>query len=160
MTTLLQWADKKTRDYTNQSASLAVKIKHQFFGSPGYYGDKSFLLPDDNDPYGLLGSAIVNEAHKCLVDFLLEPTRLQYRAFTLTGDGSETYKPIVLTNPDDSYWQQFQRLQRAFEQHWAEVRREGSPGPPLQLSRPHPITSFRFHHLAQSLSNIITRTNK
>ena len=131
MTTLLQWADKETGDYTNQSASLVVRLKHQIFGSPECYGDESFLLQDGNDPYGLLGSATVNEAHKCLIDFLLEPARLQYRAFTLVDDGSEAHKPIVLTNPNDSYWQQFQRLQRAFEQHWAEVRRKGSRAPPL-----------------------------
>ncbi len=99
----------------------------EFFGSPEYYSDDSFLLQNDKDPYGLLGGAIVNEVYKCLVNFLLEPARLQYRVFTLTDDGSETYQPIVLTNPEDSYWQQYQTLQRAFEQDWADLGREGSP---------------------------------
>ena len=99
----------------------------EFFGSPEYYGDNSFLLQNDKDPYGLLGSQIFNEAHKCLIEFLLEPARLQYRAFTLANNGSQAYKPIFLSNPIHSYWQQLQRLQRAFEQDWAELGHEVPP---------------------------------
>ncbi|CAD6563742.1 MAG: hypothetical protein ASARMPREDX12_000042 [Alectoria sarmentosa] len=99
----------------------------EFFGSQAYYHDRSFLLPDPNDPYGILSSPTVTAAQTCIVDFLLEPARLQYRMSTLVDDGSGNYKPIFMTNPYDSYWQQLQTLQNAFEQHWAEVGRDGPP---------------------------------
>ena len=99
----------------------------EFFGSPSYYNDESFLDPDANDPYGLLSSPTVSDAQECLVEFLLEPTRLQYRALTLVNTGSRVYKPIFITNPSDSYWQQLQSLQTGFEQHWAEIGRTAPP---------------------------------
>ena len=99
----------------------------EFFGSQAYYHDKSFLLPDPNDPYGILSSPTVTAAQTCIVDFLLEPARLQYRMSTLVDDGFGNYKPIFMTNPYDSYWQQLQTLQNAFEQHRAEVGRDGPP---------------------------------
>ena len=99
----------------------------EFFGSPAYLGDEAFLLPDANDPYGLLSSPTVTAAQTCLVDFLLEPARMQYRQLTLVWNEFGEYDPIFTTNPKDSYWQQLRTLQSAFEQHWAEVRRTGHP---------------------------------
>ena len=89
----------------------------KFFGSPAYCGDAELLLPDANDPYGLLSSPSVNPAQTCLVDFLLEPARAQYRRSTIETDGYGKYRPIFMTDPTHSYWQQLQTLQSAFEQH-------------------------------------------
>ena len=99
----------------------------EFLGSPAYFGDAEILLPDTNDPYSLLGSPTVTPAQTCLVDFLLEPARMQYRRSTLVNDGSETYRPIFITNPTHSYWQQFQTLQSAFEQHLVDIGHIGQP---------------------------------
>ena len=99
----------------------------EFFGSQAYLGDEAFLLPDANDPYGLLSSPTVTAAQTCLVDFLLEPARMQYRQLTLVWNKYGEYDPIFTTNPNDSYWQQLRALQSAFEQHWAEVGRTGHP---------------------------------
>ena len=38
----------------------------------------------------------------CIVDFLLEPARLQYRLTTLVDTGNEDYRPIFRTNPSDN----------------------------------------------------------
>ena len=99
----------------------------KFFGSPPYFEDESFLYINSNDPYGLLSSPTITEAQKCLVDFLLEPARTQYRALTLVDTGSDDYEPIFITNPSRSYWEQLRALQRGFEQHWAEVGKAGHP---------------------------------
>lgn len=99
----------------------------EFFGSQAYYMDEEFLHPDPNDPYGLLSSPTITAAQTCIVDFLLEPARMQYRMATLFDDGSGEYPPIFMTNPNESYWEQLQTLQSAFKQCWAEVGRVGHP---------------------------------
>lgn len=91
------------------------------------YHDNALLLQSPNDPYGLLSSPTITAAQTCIVDFLLEPARLQYREATLVGEGSGECRPIVMTNPSDSYWQQLQTLQSAFEQHWTELGRGEHP---------------------------------
>ena len=99
----------------------------EFFGSQAYYHDNALLLQNPNDPYGLLSSPTITAAQTCIVDFLLEPARLQYREATLVDEGSGECRPIVMTNPSDSYWQQLQTLQSAFEQHWTELGRGEHP---------------------------------
>ena len=102
----------------------------EFFGIPAYSSDASSRLQDPNDPYGLLRRPTVTEAQRCLVDFLLEPTRLQYQGLTLMHAGSRVDKPNFTTNPNESYWQQLRALQSAFEQDLAEV---GYAAPPPVL---------------------------
>lgn len=99
----------------------------QFFGSQSRLSDPALLHSDSNDPYGVLGSPTVTAAQTCIVDFLLEPARMQYRRAILVGDGFGGYQPVFTTNPNDSYWKQLEMLQSAFEQHWEDVRFAGHP---------------------------------
>ena len=95
----------------------------EFFG-----GRKSLArraIQDTNDPHGLLGSRINTEAQLYLTDFLLEPARMQYRMETLVNDGM--HKSIFKTNPGESYWDQLEALQIAFQRDWAEMGRTGHP---------------------------------
>lgn len=100
----------------------------KFFGGQIKAGSNGLANP--NDPYGLLGSPTVTEAQTCLVDFLLEPARMQYRKLTLMDDGSGRYKPIFSTNPQESYWRQLQALQSAFDKTFREIHGEYPGGPP------------------------------
>ena len=102
----------------------------EFFGGQMKSGGNG--LADSNDPYGLLGSPTVTEAQSCLVDFLLEPARMQYTRLTLVNDGSGRYKPIFTTNPRESYWRQLQALQSAFGRTFREINPE-DPGNPPEL---------------------------
>ena len=52
---------------------------------------------------------------------------MQYRLLTLANDASGNYKPISLTNPHDSYWQQLEALKSAFERDWTEAGQAGRP---------------------------------
>ena len=99
----------------------------QFFGSQSYPSNPALLNSDPNDPYGILGSPTVTAAQTCIVDFLLEPARMQYRRTILVGDGFGGYQSVFMTNPNDSYWKQLQMLQSAFEQHWEDVGFAGHP---------------------------------
>ena len=81
-------------------------------------------VQDVNDPHGLLGSRVSTEAQLYLTDFLLEPARMQYRMGTLADNGM--HKPILTTNPDESYWEQLRALQSGFQRDWAELGRTGN----------------------------------
>ena len=83
------------------------------------------VIEDAKDPYRLLGSRPSTEAQMCLADFLLEPARMQYQMATLVGHG--IYKPIFVTDSDESYWEQLHALQSGFEKDWAELGRTGKP---------------------------------
>ena len=118
-----------TRHFRLDSAAPSYRfdspMMEKFFGS---WAQQGHLTSQNlSDPYGLLGNPPDDEAQKCLIDFLLEPARSHYRASTLVDDGSEEYRPIFLTDPNGSYWEQLQELQNAFERHWAEVGRMGPP---------------------------------
>lgn len=108
-----------TGGFTLQSAPPSYQFNNQrmdaFFGNPACYPADTFTLPDVHDRYGLLNSPSITEAQTCLVDFLLEPARMQYPLLTLDEDRSDKYRPIFATNPNDSYWQQLQMLQSAFD---------------------------------------------
>ena len=95
----------------------------EFFGGQKPLGRRA--NQDTNDPYGLLGSRISSEAQLCLADFLLEPARMQYRMGTLADNGM--HKPILTTDPDESYWDQLQALQSGFQRDWAALGRTGQP---------------------------------
>ena len=99
----------------------------QFLGSKSYFYDPALVHPGPSDPYGILGSPTVTAAQTCIVDFLLEPARMQYRRAVLVGDGLGGYQPVFTTNSNDSYWKQLQMLQSAFEQHWEDVGLAGHP---------------------------------
>lgn len=100
----------------------------EFFGGEMNSGGNG--LADPNDPYGLLGSPTVTEAQSCLIDFLLEPARMQYRVLTLVDDGSGRYKPIFRTNPQESYWQQLQALQSNFDKTFLDIYVQSRGTPP------------------------------
>ena len=112
--------------FSLESAAPRYNFKPQgmweFFGGETSRGSRAF---NANDPYGLLGSRSSTEAHLCLADFLLEPARIQYRMATLVENGM--HKPILITHPYESYWEQLQALQSGFERDWAELERTGQP---------------------------------
>ena len=59
-------------------------------GLPPHHNDEPFHLPNLNDPaHGVARRTTVTEAQRCLIDFLLEPARLQYRALTQENTGSK-----------------------------------------------------------------------
>ena len=94
-----------------------------FFGGPKLPRQRS--NENTNDPYELLGSRGSTEAQLCLVSFLLEPARLQYWMATFTENGM--HRPIFMTNPNESYWEQLYALQSEFERDWVELGRTGKP---------------------------------
>ena len=119
-----------SRTFTLDHAAPAYQFDNPrmeaFFGSP-VHDHETILLPDADDPYGVLSSPNVSAAQRCIVDFLLEPARTQYRATTLVNNGSGEYSSIYPTNPKESYWQQLQALQSAFERCWMNVGWSGYP---------------------------------
>ena len=113
--------------FFSESAAPYYKFKTkgmwEVFGGQKPLGRRA--SQDTNDPYGLLGSPISSEAQLCLADFLLEPARMQYRMGTLADNGM--HKPILITNPEESYWDQLQALQSGFQRDWAALGRTGQP---------------------------------
>ena len=110
-----------------ESAAPQYDFKNQgiweFFGGRTSFDRRA--VEDANDPHGLLGSRVSTEAQLYLTDFLLEPARMQYRMGTLADNGM--HKPILITNPNESYWEQLQALQSGFQRDWAEMGRTGHP---------------------------------
>lgn len=115
-------------DNTAPNYPFEIPGMKEFFGGQMKSGGDG--LADPNDPYGLLGSPTVTEAQPCLVDFLLEPARMQYRMLTLVDDGSGVYRPIFITNPQESYWRQLEALQSAFEETFRDIHAEHAGDPP------------------------------
>ena len=91
----------------------------EFFGGRG---DRD-AHADVNDPYGLLSSPTMSVEQRCLVDFLLEPARMQYLRLTLAHDGSDH---VFTTSSEESYSYQFSELQSAFEEHWTNIGKLGN----------------------------------
>ena len=67
---------------------------------------------------------------------------------------SGMHKPILITNPYESYWEQLEALQSALERDWVELGRTGRP---LAL---HDLLKLEYTTTTSKSTNIIRQTQK
>ena len=70
------------------------------------------------DPYGLLHDRPASNAHKTILEYLLEPTLDQF------FDNFGVLHPALITNKDESYEEQVRALQQQAETIWDEEQHE------------------------------------